>query len=92
MNNILYRLHQVSKGQKIQPAFILESDDYRAITSELERLQNEDKRLQSKYIDYCNNNSQRVSDSLLYCFQGILALRLLGLKIMDALRLYKLIY
>ena len=52
MNNILYRLHQVSKGQKIQPAFILESDDYRAITSELERLQNEDKRLQSKYIDY----------------------------------------
>ena len=69
MNNILYRLHQVSKGQKIQPAFILESDDYRAITSELERLQNDDKRLQSKYIDYCNNNSQRVSDSLLYCFQ-----------------------
>jgi len=69
MNNILYRLHQVSKGQKIQPAFILESKDYKEVTSKLKQLQNEDKRLQSKYINYCNNNSQRVSDSLLYCFQ-----------------------
>jgi len=80
MNNILYRLHQVSKGQKIQPAFILESDDYRAITSELERLQNEDKRLQSKYIDYCNNNSQRVSDSLLYCFQRNFSIETIRIK------------
>ena len=80
MNNILYRLHQVSKGQKIQPAFILESDDYRAITSELERLQNEDKRLQSKYIDYCNNNSQRVSDSLLYCFQRNFSIETVRIK------------
>ena len=80
MNNILYRLHQVSKGQKIQPAFILESDDYRAITSELERLQKEDKRLQSKYIDYCNNNSQRVSDSLLYCFQRNLSIETIRIK------------
>ena len=80
MNNILYRLHQVSKGQKIQPAFILESDDYRAITSELERLQKEDKRLQSKYIDYCNNNSQRVSDSLLYCFQRNFSIETIRIK------------
>ena len=80
MNNILYRLHQVSKGQKIQPAFILESDDYRAITSELERLQNEDKRLHSKYIDYCNNNSQRVSDSLLYCFQRNFSIETIRIK------------
>ena len=80
MNNILYRLHQVSKGQKIQPAFILESDDYRAITSELERLQNEDKRLQSKYIDYCNNNRQRVSDSLLYCFQRNFSIETIRIK------------
>ena len=80
MNNILYRLHQVSKGQKIQPAFILESDDYRAITSELERLQNEDKRLQSKYIDYCDNNSLRVSDSLLYCFQRNFSIETIRIK------------
>ncbi len=69
MNNILYRLHQVSKGQKIQPAFILESKDYKEVTSELERLQALDEKLQSKYIDYCNSNNQRVSNSLLFCYQ-----------------------
>jgi len=69
MNNILYRLHQVSKGQKIQPAFILESDDYRAVTSKLKQLQALDEKLQSKYIDYCNSNNQRVSNSLLFCYQ-----------------------